>query len=778
MTKTGKNRGIQLDKHPNQKLIHLLLPLDFLPCVRRGLRQANPHALIIAESEIWPNLLREAKRIGTKIVLVNGRISERSFKAYRLLRFFFKDVLNHIDHFIVQSKEESLRLTSLGVQPERISIVGSLKADYTAKTYETTRLHETRPEESRGVSTELNSPLEKNEISLLRKRLGIPEESRPIVCGSTRPGEEQIILEMFKDIKKKISNSCLIIAPRHPKRFKEVETLLKESDLRWMRKTDVGVDFKPALPWEVLLLNTLGELDWVYGAGEVAFVGGSLLPFGGHNLLEPARWRIPVLFGPHIENAREMGEELVRRGGGIKVQDSQDLTRKTLHLLSNSETRRKMGEAAFEILQSNRGTTQLTFQKLMENGIFSGKEIKPFSINYSAIPIHKVILLPLTLLYLIGYRFWILLYQLKILKKSSLNTFVISVGNITTGGTGKTPFVQFLASQLQQKGKKVAILTRGYRRNSSNHLTIQPFNDLTDISPDEVGDEPFLLSKNTNGIPVVVGKNRVNSGLKAKQEFGTDIFILDDGFQYQRLNRDLNIVLIDNTDPFGNGHLLPGGRLREPISSLKRADLFILTRTDIVSNFHHETRNSRFGRISPASPSGGHHDIQRTLHSINPDAPILEAIHNPIDVKKIPTPTLNQVQGETQNESHPLSWLEGKKIIALSSIGNPAAFEETLEGLGAVVIENIRFRDHHRYTSRDLERIGKKAKLLGAEAIVTTEKDEVRLVNVKFPMDQKNVHNSNPSNPLNPLNNFYTLRVEMKITKGEEILWKMMNSKL
>jgi tetraacyldisaccharide-1-P 4'-kinase len=680
------------------------------------------------------------------------------------LRFFFKDVLNHIDLFIVQGKEELLRLTSLGVLPERISIVGSLKADST---------QEISTNEKSKIS---NDNFKLKDKTILRERLGLPEGARPIVCGSTRPGEEKILLEMFKDVREKIRNSCLIIAPRHSKRYKEVETLLKESDFRWLRRSDVGVDFKPAVPYEVLLLDSMGELEWVYGAGEVAFVGGSLLPFGGHNLLEPARWRIPILFGPHVENAREMGEELVRSGGGIKVQDSQDLTRKTLHLLSNTEARRRMGEAAFETLQNKRGAIQLTFQKLMENGIFTGKEIIPYNIKYSAIPINKVTLLPLTLLYMIGYRVWILLYQLNIIKKSSLKGYVISVGNITTGGTGKTPFVQFLASRLEKKGKKVAILTRGYGRKSSNHITIQPFNDLTNISPDEVGDEPVLLFNNLKGIPVVVGKNRVTGGKKAEKEFGSEIFLLDDGFQYQRLNRDLNIVLIDSTNPFGNGHLLPGGRLREPLTSLNRADLFILTRTDQIRNTYHASRNKEL-------PIRAHHDIRRKLQSINPDAPIVEAIHKPIEVKKIPIPTLNQVmswrqarvQGDSRIESYPPAWLEGKKIIALSSIGNPADFEETLERLGADVIERIRFRDHHRYSSRDLERIGKKAKLMEAEAIVTTEKDEIRLVNVKLPMDQKKDHLSDPLNPLNPLINFYTLRVEMKITKGEDVLWKMMD---
>lgn len=343
----------------------------------------------------------------------------------------------------------------------------------------------------------------------------------------------------------------------------------------------------------------------------------------------------------------------------------------------------------------------------------------------------RPILLILSGIYYLGLKIIQLLYKLRILRKARLKAKVISVGNLTVGGTGKTPAVERIAGLLQEKGRKTAILSRGYGGKIQNSkCKIQNYGSrvavVTDgkkilLSAKEAGDEPYLLAQNLSGVPIVIGKDRIKSGNYCLANFDTETFILDDGFQYQSLERDLDVLLIDSLNPFGNGHLLPRGILREPLESLKRADLFILTRTDQAGNLA---------------------GLKDRVRKINSFAPILESIHAPC--------YLEDLKSKRRLD---LEFVENKEVLALSSIAHPESFEKTLKNLKAIIMKRLRYSDHYLYTKEDLEEITSKAR---GCLIVTTQKDGVRL------------------EPLLENESVLALRIKLKITKGQEILERML----
>ena len=268
---------------------------------------------------------------------------------------------------------------------------------------------------------------------------------------------------------------------------------------------------------------------------------------------------------------------------------------------------------------------------------------------------------------------------------------VISVGNITLGGTGKTTFVEYLGIKLNSLGKKIAILSRGYKRNSK----------LKGVGG--IGDEPAMLEKKLlfANIRVVVDKNRVTSALKAIRDYAVDTLILDDGLQQWRISKDLEIVTIDVSDPFGNYHMLPAGFLREPISALKRADVFVLT-------------GSGFGQdIS---------ELVVKLERINSRALIVESMHQPMGFVSLDAP----------DKLLSLDLLKDKSAIVFSGIGNPLGFENSISALGIKIDRSIRFTDHYEYTYSDLDNIIKEAKKKNLEAIITTQKDAVKIRELKI----------------------------------------------
>ena len=285
-------------------------------------------------------------------------------------------------------------------------------------------------------------------------------------------------------------------------------------------------------------------------------------------------------------------------------------------------------------------------------------------------------------------------YGLGILKKKSLPGFVVSVGNLTAGGTGKTPAVAALAKWALSEKIRGCIISRGYGGQYKSRVL--EVSDGQRILADSrlAGDEPVLLARNVPGSPVVLSKVRYLAGMYAHQKFGTDLFIIDDGFQHMQLERDLNLVLMDAVNPFGNGHLLPRGPLREPMDQLARADAFILTR------FKHD---------------GG----DRTLAFLKgnyPDIPAFCADHAP---DRVVFPLLDQVDSPRV--------LNEKRVVGFAGIGDPEAFQETLVSLGAEVVAFCGFTDHYAYKKDDLDRLIRMKSQTDAQYILTTEKDWMRI---------------------------------------------------
>ncbi|HAH99043.1 MAG TPA: tetraacyldisaccharide 4'-kinase [Verrucomicrobiales bacterium] len=345
----------------------------------------------------------------------------------------------------------------------------------------------------------------------------------------------------------------------------------------------------------------------------------------------------------------------------------------------------------------------------------------------------RVILYSLSKVFTVAVKTRRFLYNFRILRDSTLGVQVIAIGNLTAGGTGKTPVVEKFARELQDAGRKVAILSRGYR-SKPPPLYERLINKLLlreDITPPKVvsdgksllldsesaGDEPYMLASNLRDVVVLVDKDRVKAGRFAIDKYSCDTLLLDDGFQYWKLKgRRQDVVLIDRQQPFGNnGKLLPRGTLREPPSHLSRANIIFITKSD-----------------------GNTEELRGTIAKYNPEASVIECVHSPLYFEDVFT-------GEREG----LDFLNGKKVAALSGIALPASFEESLMDLGADLVYTKRFVDHHRFSQQEVLNVINRGKTRQADFIVTTQKDAVR-----FPkIDRRDL----------PI---YFMRVEIKILKG------------
>ena len=308
-----------------------------------------------------------------------------------------------------------------------------------------------------------------------------------------------------------------------------------------------------------------------------------------------------------------------------------------------------------------------------------------------------------SLLFAVAVSIRSFLYKTGLLRRFPLGVQVVSIGNVTAGGTGKTPVTEMFARALSAEGRKVAILSRGYRRKEAPFWqrmftqAITPPLVVSDgrrvlLDSATGGDEPYMLASNLPGVAVVVDRDRVKAGRHAVKRLGCDTIILDDGFQYQRLKHTTEIVLVDSTNPFGNGNMLPRGILREPVRHLKRADIIFLTKCR--------------GDVS---------GVVEEVRRYNKSAPIVQCRHAPKSLKDV-----------WSREEYPLTWLDGKTTCTLSGIASPKGFENSLRHMGAKVVWCERYADHHRYDPSEILYALNRTADMGADALVTTEKDAVR----------------------------------------------------
>jgi 3-deoxy-D-manno-octulosonic-acid transferase len=310
-------------------------PFDWTFTARRTLNVVKPRLFVMMETELWPNLLRECHARGIKTVLVNGRISYRSFPRYRLIKPFFRRVLADVDRFCVQGEETARRLTQLGADAARITVTGSLKFDAL----------EVIPTPGRGPERVL--------------RFFRMSPHRPVlIAGSTLNGEEEAIIRAFNRVRNTGVAPLLILAARHPERFPEVERLCRHEGLATIRRSELPIDAEPRA--DAVILDTIGELAQLYQVATVVFVGGSLVPAGGHNILEPAIYGKPILFGPHMQNFAEIADEFLANGAAVQVRTDRELDDEIVSLMSDPVRRARLGAAAKALVEANRGAKEKT----------------------------------------------------------------------------------------------------------------------------------------------------------------------------------------------------------------------------------------------------------------------------------------------------------------------------------------------------------------------------------------------------------------------------------
>ena len=334
VTNTGNTVAMREGAQWMDSLIYF--PLDFYWVVSRVVERLGPDAFVVVEKEIWPNILRVFKKNKTPVLVINGVISDRSFKRYSFFEFFFRRIFGNISYFLSQTEQDRSRAVDLGVEPARCLVAGNIKFDITPAEW---------PAEERGAFI---------------SGLNIKDSDKIIVAGGTQASKEVIILDTFKRLKQEFPGLRLIIAPRHPERFKDVEKLISEKCLSVIRRSTVSSasNLQPPTSYDVILLDTIGELCNIYSLATAAFVGGTLVDTGGHNLMEPAFYRKPVVYGPYLRGYLEMAEMLEKAGGGIRVNNGEGLFIKLRDLLNDKISRENTGMAAYGIVESNRGATE------------------------------------------------------------------------------------------------------------------------------------------------------------------------------------------------------------------------------------------------------------------------------------------------------------------------------------------------------------------------------------------------------------------------------------
>lgn len=310
----------------------IYFPFDFLPAVWSILNRIRPSLIIVMETEIWPNFTRAAHQRGIPLILANGRISDRSFNGYLRFRWFFSHALEQFSLLCMQTDVDHERIVAIGAPADRVRTIGNLKYDI--------------PFRQIGA----------DEKRRMREKYAIPDGVTVLTAGSTHAGEEQYVIDTYRELLLTIDNLFLVLVPRHPERADEVSILLERAGLGFRRRTGLsqGERFKAG---EILLVDTIGEMMNLYALADVAFVGGSLVPTGGHNLLEPASVGVAGIFGQHMGNFREIAELMLHYGAGIQVKTPQELTDSCRALLTSAELRQVLGQNGLKLMRDNGGAT-------------------------------------------------------------------------------------------------------------------------------------------------------------------------------------------------------------------------------------------------------------------------------------------------------------------------------------------------------------------------------------------------------------------------------------
>jgi 3-deoxy-D-manno-octulosonic-acid transferase len=339
VTETGREVVI---KRLEGVAFHCYAPVDFWWAVDRYVGALKPRLFILVESEFWPNLLKSLQRHQVPVCLINGRISSRSFARYIWVKGMMKQVLSCLDLALMQSTQDAKRIGQLGAMPETVHVTGNMKFD-------------------QGLDQSKSS----DDHASLRASLKLDSAEVLIVAGSTHPQEEECLLEAYREVSGRHPQVVLLMAPRHIERASKLEQVIRHYGFRCVRRSQSGQDFGDQAHHNgprVILLDTRGELPFVYREGCLTFVGGTLVPVGGHNLLEPAQWGRPVMFGPYIDHCRDIAGLLLEAGGGIQIQNQDELVSHMTRFITHPSEAEDMGRRAFEVVQAHRGVITRNLQ--------------------------------------------------------------------------------------------------------------------------------------------------------------------------------------------------------------------------------------------------------------------------------------------------------------------------------------------------------------------------------------------------------------------------------
>ena len=599
-------------------------PLDYGFAVRSVIRAIRPAVVVVLETEIWPVLYHEAKRAGCSLLVLNGRISDRALPRYQRFRWAFGPVLGLADSLFVQSERDRERYLGLGAPPSKLTVAGNLKYDAAP---------------SQGAPPESLTKL-------------LP--ATVWIAASTMPGldsndldEDEAVIAAFGELAQWHPRLLLVLAPRRPERFATAASKLRDAGVRFIRRSRGGACELPC----VYLLDSIGELASVFPLADAVFMGGTLAKRGGHNVLEPAVCARAIVVGPHMENFSSIADEFRAAHAWLEIAGPGELASAVDRLLTDPARRKQLGERAASLAVKNTGAAARGAAEILR-------------LRDRAVPVFRNPF-PWTLL-------------TRILQASSafrpraqrLETPVISVGGISMGGTGKTPFVELLARSLANRGVRPAILTRGYKRQSREPVIVRAGEP---VPVTKTGDEAQIFVR--SGVAHVgIGADRFRIGQEMEKQLHPDVFLLDDGFQHWRMQRSLDIVLIDSLNPF------PPGRMRERVPSLARAHVLVITRAERGRSYE---------------------GLREILHRANPNAPVF----------------LAHVEASRWMPSEP----PAGPVAAFCGLGNPDTFWNTLRELGLQPIHRWTFRDHHRYSAGEIER------MRGPWTLLTTEKDAMNL---------------------------------------------------
>lgn len=634
-------------------------PIDYAFAVRRVLRRIRPALVVILETEIWPVLYRETKRAGCGLLVVNGRMSDRAFPGYRRARLFFRHVLRWPDTIFVQSEQDRRRYIEAGAPPENVEVLGNIKYDA--------------------------APARTDPPQLVVDLLDRLKPTIVWIAASTMPGadsadidEDDAVISAFQELARTHQQLLLVLVPRRPERFDAAEQKLRAAGVPYLRRSQNAVETHPALPC-VLLLDTIGELASVFPLADIVFMGGSLARRGGHNILEPAACGRPIIVGPHMENFAAIASEFREHYSLLEIGDAGELAAAVRKLIDDPRLREDLGAGSAQLAARHGGASSKALDRI--------QRLRDLAMPcWQTHGLVKLVLWPLAKLWTAGSG---VVQSRNVAHAKRLETPVISIGGISMGGVGKTPMVDYLAERLYLSGRQPAILTRGYRRRSIDKSILIAAGREAPASL--TGDEAQVFV-HSGYAHTGIGADRWTTGRLLEEKFHPDLFLLDDGFQHRRLARDLDIVLIDALDPFAGCAVFPLGGLREPLSALAGADVFVIMR---------------------AAPGRDYQGVHQQLRAYNSRAPILHAAIQP----------RYWVNERTQNPGHPP---EGP-AAAFCGLANPAAFWETLETQRIRPAFTWEFDDHHSYQWKELQRLAAQARMHGSNVLLTTEKDAMNL---------------------------------------------------